>query len=206
MNKLGNLVWFCCCLLCFLNLGDRESYLLFCFSAKLSIIYPWPRLSTKKCYSDVNDSFFLKQYYFAFIFPCLLHLLFSWSFWFCFLFSYFLTLDTVLHMLYCLFPLQQCGPLQCSNCHLPFSWQPDIFCDGDVCKHLYEIGVNFLLYGIMSTTLLFVISISSFIFPQLFRGFFPLHISLFAYLWLKHQREREYYMSNLYKHIYSERT
>lgn len=43
-----------------------------------------------------------------------------------------------------LFPLQQCGPLQCSNSHLPFSQQPGKFSDADVCRHLCEIGVEFL--------------------------------------------------------------
>lgn len=64
----------------------------------------------------------------------------------------------------------------------------------DIC-----VKLEWSFCGITSTTLSFIISVSIFMFPHLFRGIFFIHISLFAYLWLKHQWKRGYYSFNLSK-------
>lgn len=99
-------------------------------------------VNSRKCHTAISEGFFfLIEYHFAFIFPCLFQSPSHSCSFSCFL---ILFLTCYIPPAVWLFPLQRYGPLQCSNSHFPFSQQPGKFSDGVVCRHLCEIGVEIL--------------------------------------------------------------
>lgn len=175
----------------FLILGVEK--LNFCFA--FLQIYLWSMVNNRMCYTNMNECFlFLKEYHFAFIFPYLFSpRLLAVAFFT----SWYYSSPAIFHLLFGYF---HCSSVVLCNAlivivHSASSQENFLMLMfADIC-----VKLEWSFYGITSTTLSFIISVSSFMVPQLFRGIFFIHISLFAYVWLKHQRKRGYYLFNLSK-------